>query len=113
MRGSILAAGAAAGCFFALAPASAKTQAECKAEYARKMASGLPAEQSRASYVKACLSPERASADPKPKGQVADVGKDDDTSLAKKTENPIADLISVPFNNYSTFDYGRRGNQSP
>jgi len=33
-------------------------------------------------------------------------GHDADTELAKKSENPIADLISVPFNNYATFNYG-------
>jgi hypothetical protein len=29
--------------------------------------------------------------------------------IAKKIENPIGDLISVPFNNYATFNYGPNG----
>ena len=61
---------------------------------------------SEADYLKACLAPQETSADPEAR---TETGSDSDTDLAKKTENPIADLISVPFNNYSTFNYGGRG----
>ena len=33
----------------------------------------------------------------------------DETAIAKETENPIADLISIPFNNYATFNDRDRG----
>ena len=97
----------AVGALIALpsADASAETQAECNQEYAAKKAAGQTGTESRESYVKACLARQTTAADPPPAGPPADA----DTDLAKKTENPIADLISVPFNNYSTFNYGGRG----
>ncbi len=85
----------------------AKTLAECKQEYAVKRAAGETSGQSRASFVKACLAPEKTTAaDPAPKAPTDPHEHEDETSLAKKAENPIADLISVPFNNYATFNYG-------
>lgn len=88
-----------------LAAASAATEATCKREYAAKQAAGQAAGLNKAAYLKACLAAQKTAADPEPAGP----GHDADTDLAKKTENPIADLISVPFNNYSTFNYGGRG----
>jgi hypothetical protein len=86
------------------APVSAATPARCQQEYAAKKAAGQAGGQSQADYVRVCLAREKA-ADPEPSG----AGRDADTELAKKTENPIADLISVPFNNYATFNYGPNG----
>jgi hypothetical protein len=42
-------------------------------------------------------------------GVESDTAGKDEAAIAKETENPIADLISVPFNNYSTFNYGSKG----
>jgi hypothetical protein len=104
--------GAATVFFFAaaiitapLTVASAATDAACKQEYAAKQAAGQTAGMSNTDYLKACLARHQIPADPESSG----AGHDADTELAKKTENPIADLISVPFNNYSTFNYGGRG----
>jgi hypothetical protein len=95
----------------AFTPASARSKVECKQEYAPKKVAGQADAQSEASYLRACLAGESATADPKPNGaaRAPERHDDPDTDLAKKVENPIADLISVPFNNYSTFDYGGRG----
>jgi hypothetical protein len=87
-----------------LAAASAATEAACKQNYAAKQDAGQAGGLNEADYLKACLA-RKIPADPKASG----AGSDADTDLAKKTENPIADLISVPFNNYSTFNYGGRG----
>jgi hypothetical protein len=96
---------------FALAPALAKLKVARRQEYAARKTVARTGRLSEASYEKACLARERTSADPGAKGMVGvPEGRDDpDTDLAKKVENPIADLISVPFNNYSTFNYGGRG----
>ena len=42
------------------------------------------------------------SAPPPTSSAGSDTAGKDETAIAKETENPIADLISVPFNNYST-----------
>ncbi|MBV8108757.1 MAG: hypothetical protein JO012_03200, partial [Hyphomicrobiales bacterium] len=93
------------------APVSAETQAECKQEYAAKKAAGQTAGQSRADYVKACLAGAKLAHDPAPRAEAPAAGAaaSDATNLAKQTENPIADLISVPLDNYSTFNYGPNG----
>ena len=49
------------------------------------------------------------SAPPPASAGGSNASADPDTDLAKQTENPIADLISVPFNNYSTFNFGPNG----
>ena len=36
------------------------------------------------------------------------VADDDETELAKKTQNPVADLISVPFQNNFNFNTGAK-----
>ncbi|MHC4647213.1 MAG: neuromedin U [Planctomycetota bacterium] len=41
---------------------------------------------------------------------LAQEGADADSELAKKTQNPISDLISLPFQNNTNFDVGPRGN---
>ena len=86
-----------------LTAALAATNAACKQEYAAKHAAGQTAGLRKADHVKACLARQKTAADPEPSGG------DTDTDLAKKTENPIADLIGVPLNNYSTFNYGGEG----
>jgi hypothetical protein len=91
-------------------PASAKTRAECRAEYTAKEAAGATSGRSAAGYVKACRASARISTAPEAKGPAREPeGHDADTDLAKKSENAIADLISVPFNNYATFNYGPNG----
>jgi hypothetical protein len=99
--------GPALGALAALAsaPASAMTRAECKQQYAAHKAVGQNGGQSEADYLRICLSGQKTSGDPEPN----EPGHDADTDLAKKTENPIADLISVPFDNYATFNYRNRG----
>ena len=108
MRNWIAAALAVLSSLSAFAPASANSQVECKKEYATKRAAGQSDGLSAASYLNARLAREGASAGPEPNGveRAPERHDDPDTDLAKKVENPIADLISVPFNNYSTFNYG-------
>jgi hypothetical protein len=36
--------------------------------------------------------------------------EDEQTALAKKTQNPVADLISVPFQNNTNYGYGPNEN---
>jgi len=88
-----------------LTAASAATDAACNHEYAVKHSAGRTVGVSKADDLKACRARQKIAANPEPSGP----GGDADTDLAKKTENPIADLISVPFNNYSTFNYRGRG----
>jgi len=65
-----------------------------------------------AAFVAAASSAHAQSAPPI-SAPVSGVGSDtagkDETAIAKETENPIADLISVPFNNYATFNDRNRG----
>jgi len=98
---------------FALATASAKTEAECKKEFAAKKTAGETGGQSKASYVKACLAEKSA---PEPAG--AAEGSDDigphtrglsASDVAKKSQNPIGDLYVFPLNNYAAFGVGPHG----
>ena len=96
---------------FALAggPASAQTKASCKQDYAAKKAAGEADGQSEANFVKACRAlPKSGSAAAAPAsggGATAQVDPgDSEADLAKKLANPVADLISVPFQN--NLDYG-------
>jgi hypothetical protein len=83
------------------AVASARTSAECKQEFAAKKAAGATGGQSEASYVKACL-----AADPPPAEAEASQGGGDVNKLREAAQNPVADLISVPFQNDPAFIYG-------
>jgi hypothetical protein len=37
---------------------------------------------------------------------ITDHAADDATEIAKKLQNPVGDLISVPFSNYTNFNVG-------
>jgi hypothetical protein len=91
----------ASTCILADAVASARTPAECQQEFAAKKAAGGTGGQSEASYVRACL-----AADPQPAGAEASQGGDDVNKLREAAQNPVADLISVPFQNDPSFIYG-------
>jgi hypothetical protein len=86
---------------FADAVATARTPAECQGEFAAKKAAGATGGQSEARYVKACL-----AADPPPPGGEASQGGDDVNKLREAAQNPVADLISVPFQDDPAFIYG-------
>ena len=95
------------------APTSAATQAECNREYAARKAAGQTGGERQADLVKACLAAAKLQPDASARAEAPAAGSapaaDADTNLAKQTEDPIADLISVPFDNYSTFNYGPNG----
>ena len=97
----------AASAVGAITPASAKTSAECAQEYSAKKAAGATGGQSQKDYVKACLAAAKLTPDPAP--APAGAAHDDTDELLKKTENPLADLYIIPFNNFSTFNYGPNG----
>ena len=87
---------------FGAAPASAKTDAECKQEYAAKKAAGATVPKSQTAYVKACL----AAADPPPAGAEASHGEEDVNKLRQAAQNPVADLISMQFQDNLGFNFG-------
>jgi hypothetical protein len=92
----------AAACVLASAAASAATQAQCEQQYAAKKAAGQTGPKSKAAFVKACLT----AADPKPAGAAASQGGGEANKLPEDAENPVADLISVQFQNNLNFGFG-------
>jgi hypothetical protein len=66
----------------AIAPASAKTDTQCKQEYAAKKAHGEPLPRSQRAYLKACL----AAADPAPAAR-AEAPEDEER---RKIRSPIS-----------------------
>jgi hypothetical protein len=88
---------------FASGSASAQTTAGCEKEYAAKKASGQTGGQSKANFVKACLT----AADPPPAaGAEAPRDGGDLNKLREAAQNPVADLISVQFQNNLNFGFG-------
>lgn len=103
MRYSIAAALAFLVSVSAPAPAPAKTQIECSREFEAKATSGATGGQSRARYIKACL----VAADPPPADSDAGGGGGGDINkLRQAAQNPVADLISVQFQDNPAFNYG-------
>jgi hypothetical protein len=91
---------AALASLFALAPALAKTAAQCGQEYAIKKAAGETKAMSQAAYLKLCI-----AADPPPVGGEA-AGGGDLNKLREAAQNPVANLISVQFQDNPAFIYG-------
>ena len=89
---------------FTLVTASAKTEAECGLEYAAKKATGAPPAKNRAAFLKACL----AAADPPPAAvaEAPDGGGESVNKLREAAQNPVANLISMQFQNNLNFGYG-------
>ena len=90
-------------------PASAKTEADCRHDYAAKKASGATSGQSQAQYVKACLAAEPKASAPAAEGAGEDAKDESATDVAKKIQNPIGDLYSFPFQSNTNFGYGPHG----
>jgi hypothetical protein len=87
---------------FGLSPAHAQ-QAQCEQQYAAKKAAGQTRPKSKAAFVKGCLT----AADPKPAGAAASQGGGENADkLREAAENPVADLISVQFQNNLNFGFG-------
>jgi hypothetical protein len=93
-------------------PASAMTRAQCDQQYATKKAAGQTGGQSQAAFVKACL----AAADPPPAGaeasqgaagtEASQGGAESTNKLREAAQNPVADLISLQFQDNPAFIYG-------
>jgi hypothetical protein len=111
LRHCISAGAAVLATFFTLATASAKTEAECKQEYAAKKTTGETGGQSKASYVKACLTAEKSAPGPAAGNETPKSGGEgqSESDVAKKSQNPIGDLYVFPLNNYATFGVGPHG----
>jgi hypothetical protein len=83
---------------------SASTEAECSREYAAKKAAGATTAKSRAAYVKACLA--AADSSPASRAEVSDGGGESVNKLREAAQNPVANLISMQFQNNLNFGYG-------
>jgi len=95
---------AAAALFAAsLGAASAATRAVCEQQYAAKKAAGQTGAQSKAAYVKACLA---VAIPPVATAQAEDKSDLSVNKLREAAENPVADLVSVTFQDNPSFNYG-------
>ena len=83
-------------------PASAKTRADCAKKYAAQKTAGSTAKQTEAQYIKLCL----AADPPPPAGAEASQGGGDVNKLREAAQNPVANLISVQFQDNLGFGYG-------
>jgi hypothetical protein len=105
----IFSAATAAAALGAIGSASAQTNAECSQDYVAKAASRGTQGQTEEQFVNACHVPASAPV-ATPESRSADT--EEESQLAKKTQNPIGDLISLPFQNNSNFGFGpHRGTQ--
>lgn len=86
------------------ASAGAKTKSECSQEFAAKAAAGAPANVTNSSYIKSCL----AAASPTPSASSGETATaaGDINKLRQAAQNPVADLISVQFQDNPAFNYG-------
>jgi hypothetical protein len=108
-RAMWLSASLVAVAFGAIGAASAQTKPECSQDYVAKTESESAQSQSEKQPLNTCLAVASAPAETSdnPNTAAAEVSQ-----LAKKTQNPIGDLISVPFQNNTNFGFGpHRGAQ--
>ncbi len=109
MRDSFLhiASTASLGLAIALAgaPASAKTTAECEREYAANKDTMDARGQRESDFINACLKGEAAVSDPVA-AKSAPAVAESSNALREAAQNPIANLISVPFQNNTNFSVG-------
>ncbi len=106
MRGSFfhvtLAGSLAFATMLASGPASAKTAAECKQEYASNKKAIEARGQKPKDFIEACRAGKGSAPAPATTGPPAP----DTNALREAAQNPIANLISVPFQNNTNFSVG-------
>ena len=108
-RARLRIAAAAAVALGASGAASGQTKAVCSQEYVTKAASAGTQGQTEKQSVTVCHAAVSAQVTA-PGSQSAEA--EGASQLAKKTQNPIGDLISVPFQNNANFGFGpHRGTQ--
>ena len=83
-------------------PASAKTMAECKQEYAANKSAIEARGQKLKDFVEACGAGSASTSNPAMKAPAAASAD----ALREAAQNPIASLISVPFQNNTNFSVG-------
>jgi hypothetical protein len=83
-------------------PASAKTNAECKQEYAANKNAIAARGQKQKDFIEACRAVTAAAPSPK----TTEPAAADANKLREAAQNPIASLISVPFQNNTSFGVG-------
>jgi hypothetical protein len=84
-------------------PASAMTKAQCEREYVAKGAAGQTGPKKRAAFIGACLA---SHAPPSAGAEVSQSGGETTDNLREAAQNPVADLISVQFQNNLNFGFG-------